>query len=68
MEERICQLCQQGVEMEEHNVAIMVFSINKELPSVLKQAFGPLRKLIKYKYKQCLGLFILELERHNSEM
>ena len=33
-----------------------------------KQGFGPLRKVMEYEDQRCLGLFLLELERHKEKL
>ena len=46
LEERICQLCHQGVESEEHYVChcSVFYEIRGRYHCLFKQGFGPLRK------------------------
>ena len=70
LEERICQLCHQGVESEEHRVChISVFyEIRGRYYCLFKQGFGLLRKVIEYEDQWCLRPFLLELKRHGEKL
>ena len=70
LEERICQLCHQGVESEEHYVChcSVFYEIRGRYHCLFKQGFGPLRKVMEYEDQQRLGLFLLELKRHREKL
>ena len=50
LEERICQLCHQGVESEEHYVCqcSVFYEIRGRNQCLLKQSFGPLCKIMEF--------------------
>ena len=68
LEERICQLCHQGVESKEHYVChcSVFYEIGRRYHCLFKQGFGPLRKVMEYEDQRCLGLFLLELKRQGK--
>ena len=70
LEERICQLCHQGVESEEHYVChcSVFYEIRGRYHCLFKQGFGPLRKVMEYEDQWCLELFLLELNRHRNKL
>ena len=70
LEERICQLCHQGVESEEHYVChcSVFYEIRGRYHCLFKQGFGPLSKVMEYEDQRCLGLFLLELKRHREKL
>ena len=70
LDERICQLCHQGVEFEEHYVChySVFYEIRGRYHCLFKQGFGPLRKVREYEDQRYLGLFLLELKRHREKL
>ena len=55
LEERICHLCHQGVESEEHYVChcSVFYEIRGRYHCLFKQGFGPIRKVIEYEDQRC---------------
>ena len=70
LEERICQLCHQGVESKEHyDCHCSVFDERRgRYCCLFKQRFGPLCKVMEYEDRRCVGLFWLELKRHRENL
>ena len=70
LEERICQLCNQGVGSEKHHVChcIVFYEIRGRYHCLFKQGFRPLRKVMEYEDQRCLRLFLLELKRHREKL
>ena len=70
LDERICQLCHQGVESEEHYVChcSVFYEIRGRHHCLFKQGFGPLHKVMEYEDQWSLGLFLLELKRHREKL
>ena len=67
--EWIYQLCHQDVKLEEHYACqcMVVYEIRGRYHDLVKQGFGPLRKVMEQKDEQCLGLLWLEIKRHRKK-
>lgn len=66
--DRICQLCYQEAETEEHYICrcTVYYEIRGRYHCLFREGFGPLRKVMEYEDQRCLGLFLLELRRHRE--
>lgn len=69
-EDRICELCHQEVESEEHYICrcTVHYEIRGRYHCLFREGFGPLRRVMEFEDQRCLGLFLLEIRRHREDL
>ena len=68
VEERICQLCHQGMEYAEHYFATTIFYDISDIPMpLLTKALAYYTRLWN-RANGALGMFLLELKRHREKL
>ena len=68
LEERICQLCELEPESEEHYICRcpVYYEIRGRYQCLFREGFRLVARVIDYKDKKCLGIFLKELCKHRQ--
>lgn len=69
-ESRICKLCGMEPETELHYIChcTVYYEIRGRFHCLFKEGFGPLDRVMQYQDQRCLGLYLLELQRHRDNL
>lgn len=69
-EDRMCKLCGTEPETELHYIChcTVYYEIRGRFHCLFREGFGPLDRVMKYEDQRCLGLYLLELQRHRDSL
>lgn len=69
-ESRICKLCGIEPETELHYIChcTVYYEIRGRFHCLFREGFGPLDRVMQYQDQRCLGLYLLELNRHRDNL
>lgn len=69
-ESRICKLCGIEPETELHYIChcTVYYEIRGRFHCLFREGFGPLDRVMQYQDQRCLGMYLLELNRHRDNL
>ena len=67
-EDRLCQLCQREPETEFHYICrcTAYYEIRGRFHCLFREGFGPLSRVMRFYDQRCLGLYLMEIQRHRA--